>query len=271
MKRKDWHIHTVVSDGDEVPQTMVALASQLGLESISITDHDAIDGYRLLTSAGTAPLEVVPGLELDCTYGSISIEILGYYLDVENTALCQYLSWVQGERFARAHRYIAEINRHFGRTVLEEQEVFAPERRTILKPHILRPLISKGVFPSYGEAKRFINALTDEGYRKKTAGEAIVLIQEAGGISVLAHPGVYQLEMHQVTEMIDTLKDLGIDGLETYYPYHSQVPERYLTADAEHSFIQAMEEKGKSLDLLLTRGTDSHTKTAFLELNSRSS
>ncbi len=257
----------MVSDGEEMPQTMVDLAIQLGLESISITDHDAIDGYKLLASAGTAPLEVVPGLELDCTYGDMSIEILGYHIDVENSELCQYLSWVQQERCARARRYIEEINRHFERTMLEEQEVFALERKTVLKPHLLRPLISKGVFPSYGEAKRFINALEDEGYKKKTFGEAIALIKRAGGITVLAHPGVYQLEMHQVIEMIDALKNSGLDGLETHYPYHSQVTERYRTPEAEYVFIQAMEEKGKALDLILTRGTDSHTKKAFLELN----
>jgi len=247
------------------------MATQLGLESISITDHDSIDGYRLLASAGTASLEVVPGLELDCTYGPISIEILGYYIDLDNTALCQYLSWVQQERFARARRYITEINRHFGRAVLEEKEVFAPDCRTVLKPHILRPLISKEVFSSYGEAKRFINAIKDEGYRKKTAREAIALIHQAGGLSVLAHPGVYQLDMPQVMEMIDALKDCDLDGLETYYPYHSHVPDRYPTSDAEYTFIQAMEEKGKSLNLLLTRGTDSHTMAAFLEFNGLSS
>jgi len=268
LRRKDWHMHTVISDGEEMPQVMVDLAPQLGLESISITDHDAIDGYRLLAAAAPSGLEVVPGLELDCTYGSISIEILGYYLDIENRELCDYLSWVQAERMERARRYMAEINRHFGRTVLEEREVFAPERRTVLKPHILRPLISKGVFPSYSEAKRFINSLTEEGYRKKTAEEAIALIQQAGGISVLAHPGVYPIEAHQVTEMIEKLKSCGLDGLETYYPYHTQMAERYKTQEAENSFIRSMEEKGKSLDLLLTRGTDSHTKKAFMELNS---
>ena len=40
----DLHTHSTASDGQYTPTELVELAKQHGLEAISITDHDTVDG-----------------------------------------------------------------------------------------------------------------------------------------------------------------------------------------------------------------------------------
>jgi hypothetical protein len=52
--------------------------------------------------------------------------------------------------------------------------------------------------------------------RRLTPVEAVQVIRKAGGVPVLAHPGLAQRD-----EMIPELVEAGLAGIETYYPEHS--------------------------------------------------
>ena len=85
-----------------------------------------------------------------------------------------------------------------------------------------------------------------ERYRIKTA-DAIGLIRRAGGVAVLAHPGVYfGDDPEHMARVIGELRALGLAGIEAYYPEHS--------ADT----INACRRIAKDLGLLVTGGTDFH-------------
>lgn len=71
--------------------------------------------------------------------------------------------------------------------------------------------------------------------------EAIRTIKDAGGIAVLAHPGV----VYNILELA-RWKEMGLDGLEAFYPAHSSARVRELTAMA------------RTHGLLVTAGTDYH-------------
>ena len=77
--------------------------------------------------------------------------------------------------------------------------------------------------------------------------EAIRLIRDAGGVAVMAHPYLYENgDPHRIDDMVLTLKEMGVEGIEVYYPEHS--PEqvaRYEQVAAEHG-------------LIITGGTDFH-------------
>ena len=76
---------------------------------------------------------------------------------------------------------------------------------------------------------------------KLTAAEAITLIHEAGGLAVIAHPGLYHRD-----EVIPPLVDAGLDGIECFYTRHStSMTENYLMLAEEHG-------------LLVTGGSDCH-------------
>ena len=40
----DLHVHTTASDGTYTPREVVALAREIGLAAIAVTDHDTVAG-----------------------------------------------------------------------------------------------------------------------------------------------------------------------------------------------------------------------------------
>lgn len=268
MKKTDWHTHTLLSDGWERPETMLEKARELGIESLSITDHDGIEAYRSLAAGTYGGLQLIAGVEIDCTFEGRSIEILGYHIDPDNGELNRYLSDIQKGRLKRARTYVQKINEHYNRTVLVEEEVLNEGCRCVLQPHIIRPLLEKGVFQEYGDAKKFLKTLPGTELVKATSEEAIRLIHGSGGVSVLAHPGIYPLSADDVFAMIRTLKGRGLRGVELYYPYHYHMPHLFKEQQVEDEFIGAIENLGRELDLIFTRGSDSHKLEDLVKLNS---
>ena len=76
---------------------------------------------------------------------------------------------------------------------------------------------------------------------KMSALEGVELIHQAGGLAVMAHPG-----LNRTDDIIPDLVDAGLDGIECFHTKHSTVmSERYLEiADKYH--------------LLVTGGSDCH-------------
>jgi len=77
--------------------------------------------------------------------------------------------------------------------------------------------------------------------------KAIKIILNAGGVPVLAHPGLldYKTE-NQLDELIGKLKKAGIQGVEVYYSGHTPDQTRLYTELAQRH------------DLLMTGGSDFH-------------
>ena len=77
--------------------------------------------------------------------------------------------------------------------------------------------------------------------------QAIATIRGAGGIPVLAHPGLLEFEGDkQLDELIGQLKRIGIQGVEVFYSGHSTDQTRLFSELAQRH------------DLLMTGGTDFH-------------
>jgi hypothetical protein len=76
---------------------------------------------------------------------------------------------------------------------------------------------------------------------KMSALEAIELIHQAGGLAVMAHPG-----LNKTDESIPDLVAAGLDGIECFHTKHNAATaERYQKIAREH-------------DLLITGGSDCH-------------
>jgi hypothetical protein len=118
------------------------------------------------------------------------------------------------------------------------------------RPHIAQTMIRKGIVSSMDEAfDQFLGtgkpAYVDK-YRIECS-KAIGAILGAGGIPVLAHPGLLEYESDdQLDELIGQLKQMGIRGIEVFYSEH--------TADQ----IQLFTELARRHELLMTGGTDFH-------------
>jgi predicted metal-dependent phosphoesterase TrpH len=76
--------------------------------------------------------------------------------------------------------------------------------------------------------------------------EVIAIIRSAGGVPILAHPGVTLRETGLTDEALQPLLEAGIAGLESYYIYHDEMTTQFcLDWCARH-------------DLLVTVGSDCH-------------
>ena len=103
----DLHTHSTASDGLHAPAELVALAHQVGLATIALTDHDTTNGLAEAQAAGaTLGVTVIPGIEIN-TYlpqGRGEAHVLGYYLDTANPDLQAFLRFLRDARVDRRSR-----------------------------------------------------------------------------------------------------------------------------------------------------------------------
>jgi 3',5'-nucleoside bisphosphate phosphatase len=251
----DLHIHTTASDGSLTPAEILSLACELRLGAIAITDHDTIQGSREALQIGIpSDIDFVTGVEISAAYppflsGSGSFHILAYAFRVDDSQLSRALDTLRQARLDRNPKIVARL-RDLGLAVSIDDIRKEAGDVQIGRPHIAQVLIKKGYARSIDEAfDKFLGngrpAYVDK-YRIRCA-QAIELIVHAGGIPVLAHPGLLNIEdEHHFEQLIRNLMDIGLQGLEVYYPEHR--PDQ----------IQQYRKLAKRYRLLVTGGTDFH-------------
>ena len=94
----------------------------------------------------------------------------------------------------------------------------------IVRPHIAEALVEAGVVRTAKEA--FSQELIADGgraYVEKHALQpldALALVKRAGGVCVLAHPGMWRGERPVPDALIEAMAEAGMDGLEVDHPDH---------------------------------------------------
>ncbi|MFH0920468.1 MAG: PHP domain-containing protein [Fibrobacterota bacterium] len=218
-KRKkyiDLHIHSTYSDGTLTVKEIVAYASTRGLFAIALTDHDCVAGVKEMTTvAGSIGLEVVPGVEISSLSDNTDVHLLGYFVDVNNADLVRKLDEIRIIRIERARRIVERLNQG-GMALRFERVLEFSKGFSIGRPHIAAALIAEEYVNNYSEAfDKYLGNHTSFyiPVQKLTPRDAIALIRQAGGLAVLAHPFVLDRD-----DIIDTLVNEGLDGVEVYYP-----------------------------------------------------
>jgi len=247
--RVDLHLHSTASDGALTPAEVVQAALKHRLQAIALTDHDTAEGVSAAQSAaqGTA-LRVLAGIELSAEEDGIERHMLGYAFDPTHSALKALLDRLKAGRVARVHAILERLAR-LG-VSLEADRVFAMAHgSSVGRPHVARALVAQGVVSTVSEAfQRYLanGAAAFVPNAQLSPEEAIQTIHQAGGVAVVAHPGRQQ----DYRALLGRLLPLGVDGVEVYYPDHSQRLIRELRAFAfQH-------------DLLITGGSDFHRRDA---------
>ena len=107
----DLQSHSDQSDGAFRPGEVVKLAAKAGVELLSLTDHDSVDGVpEAREAAAEAGLRIVTGVEisaLDRSRGDL--HILGYLIDEHDRALGTRLETFRHERERRAQAMAGAI------------------------------------------------------------------------------------------------------------------------------------------------------------------
>lgn len=240
----DLHIHTTASDGRLTPLEVYHQAKSAGLSFIAITDHDTVEGILELQRVATAGIGIIPGIELNTDVPDHEVHILGYGIDIYNGQLINQLDKLAQDRISRAKKMVDKLISLGFPIDYDHVLQIAGTSKAIGRPHIAKALIEKNYFQNMDE---IFNTLLDcqgpayVAHYKLTPTKAIQLVQAAGGIAVLAHPGLIGND-----EIVLDLIRSGIDGLEVYHPKHTETQtEIYRLLAQRH-------------DLKITGGSDFH-------------
>ena len=202
---------------------------------------EAIPAAAALSAA--KPIELVPGIELSVALEHGELHLLGYYIDYTDQNLRETLARFRKVRSKRADVILAKLE-EMGYPLDMEKLLPGQMHGAIGRLHIAQGLFRAGHVRTVPEA--FTRLIGDGGPAyvpkiKLTITEAMAMILNVGGLPVLAHPG--QLGQD---ELIPELIEMGLAGLEVYYPSHSQFE------------INHYEELARYYGLIATGGSDCH-------------
>jgi predicted metal-dependent phosphoesterase TrpH len=246
----DLHVHTTMSDGTLTPEEVVGLALETGLSAIAITDHDTVSGVATAQqrSKGTGVL-IIPGVEISTQWDHGILHCLGYFVDTDHPQLLRVLRYLVRARIDRVPQIVAKLQAQDVGISLEDVRSEVKEG-VPGRPHVANALMRKGVVRNIQEAfDRFLKKGAPAYVEKVklSPADAIGAISAAGGVPVLAHP--YSLKPDDPEILAHTLHDLvdlGMQGIEVYYPEHTR-EQTSLYLDLAARF-----------NLAVTGGTDFH-------------
>lgn len=233
----DLHIHTTFSDGSYSPVEVVRRAKELGLEAISITDHDDVSGItQAITSGQKLGVEVISGVELSTHGNGFDVHILGYLFDHNAESIQTYIEHFQEERRQRSRKIVERLHQ-LGFKVSYDLVCQKAGEGSIGRPHVATVMKEEGYVFSIEEAFKkylgdgkpaFVPKLKIEPLR------AIRLIHNAGGLAFIAHPAVDVDE-----EYVVSLIQLGLDGIETIHPHHNRAAvQKYRQLAQQHNVLE---------------------------------
>lgn len=240
----DLHTHTTESDGTWTPRQLVEEAAKLGLSTIAVTDHDTTAGLKAAHEHAPCGLEVIAGIELNAMApDGVDAHILGLWIDPTYAPLQEQLVILREARIDRIGKILDLLSKLEIKLAYDDVVKFAL-KDVVSRSHIASALLEKGYVSSKQEA---FQTLIGEGCpayvrRYKLAPDkAVDLIHKAGGVSVLAHPGLMRN-----LEVLPTLVAAGLGGIEVIHPSHS--------TEQSQSFLNLANQLG----LLPSGGSDCH-------------
>lgn len=253
----DLHMHTTASDGTDTPAELADKLCATGLKTVALTDHDTFAGIPLLKqrlaeikSMGNAVPKVISGVELSVKGYGRELHLLAYYPAGGSSKLQPYLDQQLLSRKERNIKLCAKLSA-LGYDITPGELEAEARGRNAGRPHAARILVRKGYFKTIREAFDKLLADNQNGYvprHNPPIEEALRVVNETGGVTVLAHPANYGwVEDEDLLYCcLNELKQLGLAGVEVI---HGE------TSFAESKVIKRVAEK---LDLLKTCGSDYH-------------
>lgn len=240
----DLHVHTTESDGTWTPQQLVQEAVKRGLRTIAITDHDTTAGIRAAQEHAPEGLEVIPGIEINAAAPDGSdLHIVGLWIDPDNFTLQKQLTILRESRVSRTEKILALL-RDLGIDINLDDVLKYANEDVVSRSHIASALLEKGVVATKAEA---FQRLIGEGCPayvprlKVEPAQAVELIRQAGGVPILAHPGLLPN-----LDVLPALLEVDLVGMEVVHPSHDEAQMEY--------YLRLAEEK----NLLPSGGSDCH-------------
>ena len=253
----DLHIHSKNSDGTDSIDEIVSKSKDQQLQAISITDHE------YLSEVNAEGIEIISGVEMSVSWNDLDsqnpysgIHLLNYFLE-KNTPLDKMLFKIREEKKNRNYEILDKL-KNIG-IEIEKDELENFETKVPGRPHIANLMKSKGYVSTLNEAfQKYLGngKVGDSRIHQNQIADVIQVAKESKSLIFLAHPHTlvsnknysFSKNWHGESffKILEKLKSLGIDGVETYYSSYSK------------STSNSLEEITNSLNLLRSGGSDYH-------------
>lgn len=253
----DLHLHSACSDGSASPEELVTTVCEHGLWLFALTDHDTIDGLNQVDVAlnerrsrqeANIP-DFIPGVELSLEWGE-EIHVLAYFPDLTTAeSLRPFLEESLKTRQKRNTILLQKLQAlgfAICLTDLTKQTSGRPGRL-----HVAQWLVKHGVVSTIDQAfEKYLGpgGLVYTPRELCAAASGLEAVQQAGGVTFLAHPQHYAFarDSHTLSKHLSALQALGLDGLEVFHGEASPEQQQlYLTL-------------AKKMSLAISAGSDWH-------------
>lgn len=245
--RADLHMHSVFSDGLQTPETLCAMAHDLGLQAVALTDHDTVGGVAEMGRAAKQHgLDWLPGVEIG-SGESGRTHIVCYGPAVEGAEMRAFLQRMSDTRKARAEEMVRLLEKAGVRLTPDGLKLL--DRPNVSRPHVARAMVASGVVDTTDEAFDRYLAEGKCAYVPRSllsARETVALARRLGAVPVLAHPMRLKMEETAVVAFILSLKEAGLMGVEAFHP------------SASPRMAGQLEALARREGLLVTGGSDYH-------------
>lgn len=246
----DLHIHSYYSDGTLSPEQIVKIAMDNKVNWISITDHNNVEGSRKLIELGDAyDLHCISGVELDAIDFNINFHILGYGFDLYDEKFNEFINNNKDMLEMVNINLIKKIEKSNSDISISDYNCYEYDR---LKGgwKALHYFVDKGITRNLLEGLQLYSKydLSYTSVNFPSVTEVCSQIHKVGGKAILAHPGkvIKYSNMNEFNEILLELLAKGIDGIECYYPTHS------------NEITKVCVEFCRKHNLMVTSGADCH-------------
>ena len=263
----DLHMHSMYSDdGEFTAAQLVDKCHDAGITIMAIADHNSVKAIdEAKKAAEQYGIRYIHATEIDCTYNGINLHVLGYGIDHKNPIFNELEENILKQELSCSEEKLKLTNQlgfELDKSQLDELsangvytgEMFAEallndpryQDHPLLKPYRENGERSDNPYVNfywdyYAQGKACYTEVIFPSLK-----ETIKIINDNGGIAVLAHPGN---NLKGQFEVFDEMVKIGLQGVEAFSNYHDEAIVNY--------FLQ----KGREHQMLITCGSDYHGKT----------
>ena len=248
--RIDLHTHSRASDGTDSPAGLVRAGAAAGLDVLALTDHDTAAGWAEASdTAREVGITLVRGMEISTRHHGRGVHLLAYLPDPTYPPLAEELQRVLDGRQSRVPAMLDRLRAH-GVDISEADVSLAAAGAVATgRPHVADALVTAGVVADRTEAfDRYLDA-GRAAYVDRYAvplESAIRAVDEAGGVTVIAHPWGRGGFGRPEESTLAALQVTGLAGIEVDHQDHDRTTRDQLRAIA------------RNLDLVVTGSSDYH-------------
>ena len=246
----DFHCHTTASDGSLTPTALIDLALEKQIDWLAITDHDTTAGYQQAKDyAESKGLKLTSGVEVSVLWQGRTIHIVGLNVDVEHAGLQAMLKQIRSLRWQRIEQMNEKLMKRGHPCLLDRVKELVGDG-VAGRPHVAEVLVERQYVNNISQAfDKFLKS-GRSGFVKAQwpeLADAVAMINQAGGIAVVAHPGQYNLTSRKLNLMLTDFAEAGGQGLEV------------VTSPNRTSEAIGMADRAKRYGFYASMGSDFHS------------